>query len=331
MPAARSPLFALLAMLAALGSARGQMAFPIRAAFYYPWYPATWTVDGSHVFYKPDLGYYASGDQAVVDRHIEAMGYAKVDVAIASWWGMKQQSEAERWPLLMNRTLAAGSGLKWAAYYEKEGFGNPTVAQIQADLDYLKENYADHQTYAHVNGKPVVFVYNADDTGCEVADRWAQASKGEWYVSLKVVGGYKSCAQQPATWHQYGPDSPAQRHTGCSFVVAPGFWRADADAPLLARDPARFGQNVRDMVKSAEPWQLITTFNEWGEGTAVEGSEDWKSASGFGLYLDALHNDGVSPSAAVIPRTEAFGKAGPARGQKRYNLSGRRMPKLNRR
>jgi hypothetical protein len=64
----------------------------------------------------------------------------------------------------------------------------------------------------------------------------------------------------------------------------------------LARDTARFSKNVRDLVASKQPWQLITTFNEWGEGTAVESAKDWASASGFGTYLDALHNNGQASS-----------------------------------
>jgi hypothetical protein len=39
-------------------------------------------------------------------------------------------------------------------------------------------------------------------------------------------------------------------------------------------------------------WQIVTSFNEWGEGTSVEGAREWASASGFGTYLDILHNDG---------------------------------------
>ncbi|MDB5050071.1 MAG: hypothetical protein JWO30_3142 [Fibrobacteres bacterium] len=303
-----------------------QLTFPVRGAFYYSWYPATWGVAGSHVFYQPDLGYYSSDDQAVVDQHIKALDYAKVDVAIASWWGINQQSESKRFPVMLGRTVAAGSKIKWAIYYEKEGFGNPTVAQIQTDLAYVKQNYVTHPNYATVNGKPVVFVYNADDNTCEVADRWAEATNGEWYVGLKVVGGYQSCAHQPSTWHQYGPNSPEQRQTGYAIVIAPGFWRADAATPLLVRDPVRFAQNVRNMVKSGEHWQLITTFNEWGEGTAVESAKDWKSASGFGLYLDALHNDG-NPASIADPRTNDAGKNGLAHGGIAkvdvYNLKGK--------
>ena len=43
------------------------------------------------------------------------------------------------------------------------------------------------------------------------------------------------------------------------------------------------------MVDSDAAWQLLTTFNEWGEGTAAEGASEWSSDSGYGFYLDALH------------------------------------------
>jgi hypothetical protein len=48
------------------------------------------------------------------------------------------------------------------------------------------------------------------------------------------------------------------------------------------------------MVASNAPWQLVISFNEWPEGTSVESGGDWASPSGFGDYLDALH-DGLPP------------------------------------
>lgn len=274
------------------GDGDGGLTFPLRGAFYYPWYPETWTVGGVHVSYQVELGYYTSDDVAVVDRHIVDMDYAKIDVAIASWWGPGSHNEDTRFPMLLDRTVAAGSDLKWAAYYEDEGFGDPSVDVLRFDLAYLMEHYTDHEAYARIDGKPVIFVYNANDNACEVADRWAEATQGQWYVNLKVFGGFPDCANQPASWHQYGPASPTQQHEGYAYGISPGFWKADEETARLARDADRWSQNVRDMVASGQPWQLVTTFNEWGEGTAVERAHDWSSASGYGLYLDALHNDG---------------------------------------
>lgn len=271
----------------------GNVTLPARAAFYYPWFPETWSVNGVHVTYQPNLGYYDSSQQNVVDNHIQALGYGGVKVSIASWWGVGTHSESTRIPLLLQRTQALGSSLKWALYYEQEGSIDPTVSQIQSDLNYIKSKYASSPSYATVNGKPVIFVYNAsaNDTSCAVADRWAQANAGiGFYVDLKVFSGYKTCTNQPASWHQYSPAVPEDSQSGYSFAISPGFWRADEATARLARDPVRWQQNINDMVASNAPWQFVTTFNEWGEGTAVEGAQNWASSSGYGTYLDALHN-----------------------------------------
>jgi hypothetical protein len=57
----------------------------------------------------------------------------------------------------------------------------------------------------------------------------------------------------------------------------------------------RWNQNIQDMIASGAPFQLITTFNEWGEGTAAESAQEWASSSGYGAYLDDLHDNGAGP------------------------------------
>jgi hypothetical protein len=239
-----------------------------------------------------------------VDEHITALDYAHVDVAIASWFGVNTHSESVRIPLLLNRTAALGSPLTWTLYYEQEGQPtNPTVAQIQSDLAYIGTNYASRPAFAHVNGKPLIFVWTVNDT-CEVADRWRQASGGAWYVVLKLFTGFRDCAAQPDGWHQYAPSSAQQSHSGYSFSVSPGFWRADQPSPDLARDLGRWQQNVNNMVASQAPWQLVTTFNEWGEGTAVEHATEWGLAP-HGQYIETLHDAAPGPTAVVFRAASA--------------------------
>jgi hypothetical protein len=157
---------------------------------------------------------------------------------------------------------------------------------------YAKQWFAWHPAWAHINGNPVVFVYNED--GCGVADRWKQgiqAAEGDWYVVLKLFPGYKSCGSQPDSWHQYGPASEYIHIVGEAAAVSPGFWRADLEQPELPRvSKARFCENVQKMVQSGEDWQVVTTFNECGEGTHVEASSpNWGSETKYGYYLDCLH------------------------------------------
>jgi hypothetical protein len=136
-----------------------------------------------------------------------------------------------------------------------------------------------------------VFVYSDANDAAGMADRWRQANDGSAYVVLKVFSGYRAVAAQPSAWHQYAPARAEDSQPGQSFAVSPGFWLA-GEQPRLERDLIRFSQSVRAMVASAAPWQLVTTFNEWGEGTSVEPADEWRTASGYGAYLDVLHADG---------------------------------------
>ena len=184
--------------------------------------------------------------------------------------------------------MELGSNMKWTIYHEDEFHEDPSPAELRKDLDYLKEWFAWHPTWAHIDGRPVIFVYN--EVGCEVVERWMAASSGEWYVVLKLFRGFRECATQPDSWHQYGPADAVVRIAPHSFGVSPGFWRADIAQPLLHRvSQADFCANVNQMVQSGDRWQLVTTFNEAGEGTMVEASSHWASASGYGYYLDCLH------------------------------------------
>ena len=263
---------------------------PVRAAFYYPWFPEAWDQSGINPFthYHPSLGFYNGASSSVVASQIQAMQYGKIGVGIASWWGQGSQTDAKI-PLLLS--TAAGTGFHWALYYEAEGSSDPSVGQIASDLAYINSHYGSSPSLYRVNGKPVIFVYAQPADGCGMVSRWAQAnSSGADYVVLKVFAGHAGCAAQPNDWHQYSPAVSDDRQAGHSYSISPGFWLANSTERLV-RDLARWQQSVRNMVASREPWQLVTTFNEWGEGTAVESASEWSSASGYGAFLDILHNN----------------------------------------
>ena len=48
-------------------------------------------------------------------------------------------------------------------YYEPEGYGNPPVSRLIADLTYIRRRYASNRAYLRVGGKFVVFVYASGD------------------------------------------------------------------------------------------------------------------------------------------------------------------------
>jgi len=285
----------------------GSLAWPISAAFYYPWFPEGWnqqgyrcgaapsaglppTPSGCFTWYSPSLGFYSLdgvGADGVVDSHIRALVAAGQEAAVSSWWGQGTPTDS-RVPRLLSRTHALGSPLKWALYYELEGYGSPTIAQIQSDLAYIKQRYAGDSAYLRVGGQPVLFVYSADDADCSVGQKWVQANQPYgFHLVLKVVTGYRTC-NLGIDWHQYAGGTPTDLQKGFSYTITPGFWQAGQASPVFARDPARWAQNVADMRAANVHWRLVTTFNEWGEGTAVESAREWASPSGYGTYVDAL-------------------------------------------
>jgi hypothetical protein len=278
----------------------------IRSAFYYPWFPDAWTQQGLSPFtnYVPTRGYYST-DVATVASQIADMQYAGVTLGIASWFGLTSNTE-KHWPAMMQ--AAQGTGFAWAPYYEKEGTSDPTPQQIADDLHYLRTTYGGPgSALAILPGKGmVVFVYNADDPanakGCDTVDRWNQARQllqqeyGETiYIDLKVFPQYATCAGSSTIngWHQYGPASAQQNFSAApgdgSFSISPGCWKAGTaygTAPFLARDRTRWQGNVAAMNASGVKWQLITTYNEWGEGTAIESSSGCQGTVPDGTYCD---------------------------------------------
>ncbi len=292
-----------------------QPAPPIQAAFFYPWFPQAWTQQGIYPYtnYHPSLGYYDSTDDATIDQQLTLIRDAHLEAMISSWWGVGHYTDTA-FGHILGRSERSGSpyqDLRWSIYYENESLGDPTVSQIVSDLQYLASNYFSQPGYLRVNGKPVVFVYADANDACGMADRWVQA-KGQIgasiYVVLKVFSGYTACASQPDSWHQYAPAVEFDQQSTFSAVASPGFWLY-GQSPRLARDPVRFESDVKKVASSGAFWQLITTWNEWGEGTAIEPATEWGNT-----YIDILCRNlpGAASCADLVTPTPTPTSAGNA-------------------
>lgn len=267
----------------------------IRAAFYYPWFPQAWKQRGMDPYtqYHPALGKYQSEDPSVIEKHIAAMQYGKIEVGIASWWGQQHHTNT-RIPALLKAGEAAN--FSWALYLESEGQDNPPAEELLADLEYIRDNYATSPAYHKIDGKFLVFVYTDPEDGCDMVARWKEANLVGAYVVLKVFKGYRACEVQPDGWHQYAPAKYRDSQDEFSYNISPGFWKANEPEARLKRDLDQWQTSIRSMNASGAQFHLIATFNEWGEGTAIEDAQEWTSPSGYGYYLDALHYDGNIPA-----------------------------------
>jgi Glycosyl hydrolase family 99 len=267
-----------------------QPGFPIRAAFYYAWYPEAWWRDPVFPYsrFHPTLDYYSAADAQVLRDHTDAFLYAHLGAGIYSWWGADGYPPTD---LRFWRYLAAArtTPLRWALYYEREGYGDPSVEQIRSDLEYIRDAYAGKPAYLKVAGRFVVYVYGDGREGCDTAARWRAANRVGAYVVLKAFARFRDCAAQPDAWHQYSAALPEYDLLPDSFMIAPGFDERSEAEPRLTRDLPRWRSDVTDMLASNARWQLVLSFNEWPEGTSIESAREWATPSGYGAYLDTLH------------------------------------------
>src|SRR6266498_2034481 len=114
-----------------------QPLFPIRAAFYYAWYPEAWSRNAVYPYsrFQPSLDYYSADDADIVRRHLAALRYAHLGAAIYSWWGPLGYplTDTRFWRYL---AAARTTPFRWAVYYEREGYEDPSVEKIRSDLRY---------------------------------------------------------------------------------------------------------------------------------------------------------------------------------------------------
>ena len=90
------------------------------------------------------------------------------------------------------------------------------------------------------------------------------------------------CGSQPDSWHEYDPSKPVYWHDPYSASLSPGFW-AYGNEETLPRNTEVFEALVEWMAGSGVDWQLITTWNEWIEGTTIEPTQEYGQT-----YIDIL-------------------------------------------
>lgn len=255
----------------------------------------------------PALGAYDSHDPATVDRQAAQARQAPLTGFIASWWG-RRSFEDRGLPLLLS--TAGRYGLGVTAYYERVEGGDPASrkAAAVADLDYLIGHYGADGAWLRVGGKPVVFVYGRALGALTPAD-WQQvlaqvrhdnptgalfvadSQKPEFVSVFDGASTYNITGQtqhktplQIAAWaHAAYPAMVAAAGPGkiSTVTVIPGYDdRKVRPAPRPVTD--RWGGETyraqwREAIAAAPDWVLITSWNEWHEGSEIEPSVEYGS------------------------------------------------------
>jgi len=221
-------------------------------------------------------------------------------------------------PLLLD--TAQKQGLTVTVYFE-------TVRQGGAlkDVLYLLEHYAKHPAWLKVNGKPVLFVYGRAVGEIKV-DGWleviSEANKqfpgGAVFIgdqlsrnAARVFDGIHTynptgsiagkSVEQIRTWaHTTFPkwvETAGTNRIACATII-PGYDDTTQGRPNPRPITDRHdGQSYRalweEAVKASPDWVLITSWNEWHEGSEIEpsvenGERELKTTAIFAPKFSAL-------------------------------------------
>ncbi len=279
---------------------------PIRGAFYTGAYPSAW---GVGTRYHPRAGEYDGGSPGVIAGQLATMAYGGLRAAIVPWGGPGTYSD-RRDAKLLDVTDYTRSPVRWAFSPTAEELGDPSPAKVASLLTRLQATYGRDPAYLRVRGRPVVFVPTESADTCTAVERWVRANAtARVHLVFGTVPYYEECGSTPDDWYHVDPGQHLTRTGRSAAVVSPGRFAPDARVARLDRDLVDFAGAVRRMRSSGARFQLVSSYDDWAAGTAVEPAEEWASYSGAGSYLDLLRTGGILPTGPSVS-VDAAGDVG---------------------
>ena len=247
----------------------------------------------------PSYGPYDSNDPYVIRRHLKWCEEAGIDGLIATWWGQGQYHDNALKVVLKE---ASESSIKITLYYE--AVPQSGVSGTVDDFRYILKNYGKHPGFFNVDGKPVIFVYGRA-MGQLNHDQWAEVLHqigSEYEVLFIADTGSAELISLFDGGHTYNPvglvvqqaDMDAHyrglvqtcrsaNKIACATVI-PGYDDSNIGRKNIHVANRRGGELYKSLWAKAEQsepdWILITSFNEWHEGSEIE-----PSIEGGKLYL----------------------------------------------
>lgn len=248
--------------------------------------------------YYPAIGPYDSADPHAIEYHLQLMKIAGIDGAIIDWYGTR-----DLWDYgVIHRNTglfiekAGEYGLKVAICYEdktipnlvKEGriAAGERVSHAVETINWLGMHWFPRDNYVRVGGKPLLMSFGhggLDDvewSKCLAETAGPVAYFSEHNRRSAAVGGYDWPIPQNGLtsierFQRQSKDWPARIP-----VAFPRFDDIYAEAGVganLGRIPDQDGKTFRVTLESSQkmvaPAVQLVTWNDWGEGTAIEPSD----------------------------------------------------------
>ncbi|MGQ9501433.1 MAG: endo-1,3-alpha-glucanase family glycosylhydrolase [Anaerolineae bacterium] len=295
-------------------------------AFYYAWYDeSTWT---SGITADTPLQPYRSSDVATIERHVSQAQAAGIDALVQSWYGPQETNNQTETNLRTLLDVAASRGFHAAVAFETNSPFFPDQVSVIEALHYLLTVHTQHPAYLRYRGRPVIFfwrqqrfsvdTWNAiraevdpDHTGLWIAEgtdlSYQRVFDGHYLYSIAWSPNVAHTLQD---WGQrvqrYATDHSVRRFWVAT--VMPGYDDTRSGRAKAFAVDRRSGEYYRATwsaaIASQPDWVVITSFNEWVEGTMIEPSARYGD-----LYLNLTREliaqfKGALDTKAAMPASE---------------------------
>ncbi|MFK7802622.1 MAG: endo-1,3-alpha-glucanase family glycosylhydrolase [Anaerolineae bacterium] len=264
-------------------------------AHYYAWFDPSSFEAGKTPFTNPSP--YFSTDAGVMTRHVQQAKGAGIDGFVQSWYGPNPSQQTEpNFAQLLN--IASANGFTAAVTFEPVNPFLPDNASRIAALQTLLATHAQHPAYLRVDGRPVIYFWATwaltPADWRSIRDAADPGGSAIWIAE----GGNTDYLAVFDGMHMYNvawSAAPGEVNVGIggriraasatyggykywSAVAMPGFdnSRLGGETTVRGRGDGSFLRNsFNGAVRSNPDIIVITSFNEWPEGSHIEPSTEF--------------------------------------------------------
>jgi len=251
---------------------------------------------------------------------------AGIDAFVQSWYGPQVENNQTETNFSQLLDISARRGFRAAVDFEVTSPFLHSATEVVDALNYLLAVHAQHPAYLRVDGRPAIFFWRQGqysvETWSAIRDQVDPGRTSMWIMEgtdLAYLGPFDgnhlysvAWSEDPAgvltRWGAQVRDWSAARAISRTWVatVMPGYDDLNTGRASAFVRPRAGGEYYRQCwngaISSHADWVVITSFNEWREGTQIEPSV------GYGdLYLNltaemaAAYRQGTSETPDVAP------------------------------